>query len=795
MKLERNNNRRVIYRLAFSNLSGKKIYSLFTLITIFLSVTFVSTLILFLLGKQWAEKKNVDNMQQVMFMNVSQEQMNSLSADKRTELLVPYKYNDIKYEAGNLEYRFCYLESRSDKIRTYIPAEGAAPEKYREIAADKKFFKAMGVEAEAGALVSLDVNGETIEFIISGYTDNSIDMSVYPIYVSREFAEKSPVMKDISYSALVRVKDGTEMTVTEFETIVYQMASEYGIDRMDVNMNGKFEDSIRENRSILYSMIVIAILIFSAGAIVIYSIFYLSVTSRTQQIGQLLTIGMTQKQMKSMVRKEGLLLSAFSVPLALIISGIFAYILQPDGWDFVNYGSTSVIIGIATICIVQASIRTPASIAAKLSPIEAAGCFGDEGKSKETNGVHKRLTALRLALMAAGRDWKKWRLTTISLALGGIIFMAAASVLASWNEDNYSRQGIFRTAEIDISYLYDAHSSPQPYGSTDLQMRGQLDSNLRQRILNIPHVKGVEVKHSAFGILEYQGTSFGTAFSPLTQDNIEYLSREKGEGSSYDFLAEQDAILITSYELSERIYGVSFQPGDKLTLRWFDGQEHSMDLEIGGLISGDIEKDIDSSYFMANQTFEKIWKNMNTAGSFRVSVEDYENNGEQVEQDIRTILSEYSDLRISTLHQKKIDDSAAIQRINTQIYGICGFIILFSVLNLINILISSITTRKKELSMLESIGMQEKQICSMLLWEGFFLILPNILITVAAGTAAGYGIVAFWDSKFEYMDYGFPYLGVSLYISGILVISLLTVILCFRLQNKDALVERIKYLD
>ncbi len=52
MKLDSNNNRGIIYRIAKSNLMGNKLYSLFAFLSIFLSVAFVSTMILFLQGTQ-----------------------------------------------------------------------------------------------------------------------------------------------------------------------------------------------------------------------------------------------------------------------------------------------------------------------------------------------------------------------------------------------------------------------------------------------------------------------------------------------------------------------------------------------------------------------------------------------------------------------------------------------------------------------------------------------------------------------------------------------------------------------
>ena len=91
MKLDANNNGRIIYRIAKSNLTGKKMYSIFSALSIALSITFVSAMVLFLQGMQTVEKRMLDNMQHVMFTNVSKEQMEKIKGDEMTEMMVPYK--------------------------------------------------------------------------------------------------------------------------------------------------------------------------------------------------------------------------------------------------------------------------------------------------------------------------------------------------------------------------------------------------------------------------------------------------------------------------------------------------------------------------------------------------------------------------------------------------------------------------------------------------------------------------------------------------------------------------------
>lgn len=51
---------------------------------------------------------------------------------------------------------------------------------------------------------------------------------------------------------------------------------------------------------------------------------------------------------------------------------------------------------------------------------------------------------------------------------------------------------------------------------------------------------------------------------------------------------------------------------------------------------------------------------MNTASTFYITAENYEENGDAVENAIRNLTDRYSDLSLWTLREQKIEDSAAI---------------------------------------------------------------------------------------------------------------------------------------
>lgn len=791
MKLDANNNGRIIYCIARSNLADSKVYTFFSGLTILLSVTFIMGMTLFLQGTQIAEQRMLENMQHVIYSGLSKEQMKELAEDERTELVIPYKASGQEFEVSGANYAFIYMKSQKDKIRTFVAAEGKAPEKYNEIVVDRGFMDSIGKDCKIGETLSLNGENGSEEFVVCGYTDREQELSKYTVYVSEEFAEEAPSMRAVGYTALVRVAGAPDMESSGFESVVYEIAQDHGVKRQEVNINGTFEESLRRDNMAGSVIAFVSVFIMAASGIVIYSIFYLSVTSRAQQIGQLQTIGMTERQIKKMVRREGGYLCAAAIPAALILGGVFAYILQPEGWDTLHYLATAAATGAFGFLAVQISVSKPAALAAKVSPIEASRDLGDGSDAKPGDPKHKKLTAFVMARLGQRRNYKKRRLMTASIAFGGIVFMVAASYLYAWDETAYSKEGMFSDAEYIISYRYNAHD-PSAYGPTDLQLEGHLSEELKEELSRLPHVRSVRAEHSAFGSIEYQGAVWSDGFYRLTRESDEYFQMEMEGDHSYDALCGSDGIVVTDSEFISRINGVSLQVGDYITLRWSDGAEHCAKLKIAAVTPEQSPTKGGFTFAMTDQTMEKLWGDMNTADAFYITVDDYEKYGGQTEEEIRELTENYPDLSLSTLREKILDDSAGVKKIKMQIYGISAFVTLFGVLNLMNMTIGNMATRRRELSMLESIGMEVGQIRNMLFWESVMYVLPAILLTLLAGGAAGYGFVAALKRIAGYMDYRFPLIPSLLYAAVMILLPQLISMISLGRHDRVPLVERIR---
>ena len=87
-------------------------------------------------------------------------------------------------------------------------------------------------------------------------------------------------------------------------------------------------------------------------------------------------------------------------------------------------------------------------------------------------------------------------------------------------------------------------------------------------------------------------------------------------------------------------------------------------------------------------------------------------------------------------------------------FGIVAILAVIGIMNYINTSVGNIQSRRKEISIMESVGMSEHQVRKMLVWEGIFYTGGVILLTLTAGLGITYAIyqsvnymgAAFWLS-------------------------------------------------
>ena len=122
--------------------------------------------------------------------------------------------------------------------------------------------------------------------------------------------------------------------------------------------------------------------------------------------------------------------------------------------------------------------------------------------------------------------------------------------------------------------------------------------------------------------------------------------------------------------------------------------------------------------------------------------------------------------------------------------GVIGFI------NLINSMITSIITRKKELGMLQAIGLTNKQLVQMLNKEAMFYTSFMLIGSLTIGNIIGYSAVqAMRKSGMSYAVYVLPINQMIIMIVCIVLAQFILTYLISKNFNKESLIDRVRYSE
>ena len=129
-------------------------------------------------------------------------------------------------------------------------------------------------------------------------------------------------------------------------------------------------------------------------------------------------------------------------------------------------------------------------------------------------------------------------------------------------------------------------------------------------------------------------------------------------------------------------------------------------------------------------------------------------------------------------------------------YGTKEFLLaLIGVLNFTGAIVTSLLTRRRELAMLQSVGMTGRQLRQMLVCEGLLYALLTLAVTVSLGSALCYGGILLFSQSMWFFTYHFTLLPVLLCAPPLLLVTALIPLFGYRSISRNSLVERLREVE
>lgn len=821
----------MINRVALANTKyhkGKNLLSGIAIILTSVLVFLITSIGLGVVNVQNAAVNKVYPTWHAMYRQVSEENMGKIA---QHDLIGEYGLRqDVGESVLNKDdfVLISYLDNGAQKLAKQTFTKGHAPKKGNDAVLSRDALKTLGYpNAKIGDTIKIPIqiyeaDGMGLQqektFRLTGFSPdikNESDEKIFSMLVSKDFMEEVIPKKQRSYRMMIRLNE-TAATSTD---AIKEQVKEIG-KNFDVT-----EDNIVENSDYLFAnyidptfysgMAIIVGIILIAGALTIYSIYYVSLINKVQEFGKLAALGATKRQIRQIILRENLIVAGLSIPAGLLI-GIAAVkfvffqlississeqAMTKEMRQVLDNGEVSLIlpwiiamtIGVTLLTVILASLK-PMRQASKIMPIEAMRYTGQmQGNKKQRKGFID-LNLRRLANANLSRNKKRTMVTIFSLGMIGILFVVISTVFSCMNPKQAARDTIAEDYCMSIASREGDKMRPE-LKWTVIQQNNPLNNKVINKIKAIDGVEKVDAFQSITGevpSVKDPGTDkpMSLSIGGISKDQMALINRDIEKGhATYEELNSGDKVIATGYILANY---PEIKIGDTLTFKFFDGNrtfEKDMTIIGGGSFAQSVTNF--DNFLMSNEAIKKLSKNNLT---YYVNIKAAKGKIKTVQSAIENIEEGNELFRLESYEEVLKQWEDTLQLTAGAGYAIMLVLAIVGIMNLINTTIDSILSRKKELGVMQAIGMSNQQMKKMLRTEGFVYAGGIILLAGGLGSILGYLVYLYAESHslMQIKVYQYPLIQVLLMILLVVIVQLILTYATTTIVNKETVIKRIQ---
>ncbi|WP_336078236.1 ABC transporter permease [Paenibacillus sp. 203] len=734
---------------------------------------------------------------------------------------------------------FWYHDDVGLKLGLIELEKGHKPVAENEVIADSKTLQLLGTPLKEGAPLSLklEVHGKMVqrEFILAGWwkSDPAAMIDRGQIYASKAYVDAHA--EELRYT----YKQDHDMTGAINAVIMFDNSSNiqgkldqvitesgYSLDKnapnfIETSMNWAYlSNTFSSNPEAVFPLATGLLLIMLTGYLIIYNIFQISVMRDIRFFGLLKTIGTTSRQISRIIRRQALFLSLIGIPIGLL-GGFWVgksliplllmnnyrhaeVTLSPSPWIFIG----SALFAVITVMI---SAYRPSRIAATVSPIEAVR-YVDGATQKKKKKLKKSTNGAKIPLMARtnlGRNKKRTILVLLSLSLGLVLLNTTFTLSQSLDMNKYVSKSHDTDFLIAHANYFQEHFTGPDNATTESYIQavqaqpgfeegGRLYSG--SNLLAIEHKENKEGK-GEIATPDARGNLpaivYGLENLPLHRLQLIDGELDYGKLASGKYILE--GVRLDNYDNPEMELSV-YKVGEKVTLHKYMGtanaQEYtSHEFTVLGHVG---VKSSNSGVDVANYTDFYLPADIYKTLVKKPVVMSYAFNvSDSKEKTMESFLKNYTEIKEPTMHYKSkftsIAELSGIQKTILMIGGTLSIIIgVIGIVNFANALLTSILTRHQEFAILQSIGMTNKQLKTMLVYEGLYYVLGTSICSILLGSLLSVLIAKPLSAQIWFMSYKFIIWPLILVLPVLLVLGICLPLAIYSLSDRKTIVERLR---
>lgn len=790
-------------KIAKSNLKQNKSKSILIIITIILSTLMLSSIGIYIVDAGAYQKENTikySGNYQGILANVDEKQADILSNHADVELTGKMNGVGVEKLEDDSNISLAYMNEDALKLNSFEFIKGKLPSKENEIVLDSGALKALGYKnKDLGEKIKISYddykNDKKIEkeFIISGILKTSEISEAGKYYyaiISESYMRNTRNMSQEDFNIYVKFNDKSNLSIEQAKEKLDKIANDIGLDTINTAVNENYINALKPDMETIMGGVFVGLVIVLSSILVIYNIFYISIVTKVQEFGKLRAIGATKKQIKNIVFKEGFILAGIAIPIGIILGYVLANIIIKSFMDIdVKSSRLPVILSVVVISFISVvlSLLKPMKVASKVSIVDAVRYTGNKISNKSKRKGYKNINLKRLSHANLERNKKRTYMTLASLILSGTIFITVSTALESFDAEKMAREHFPYDIEVRLSG-YEMNSDKNPKDNLNiLQMDNPLSKDFFNQIKNMEGIKRIESARSVkIGMEDYDVEFKYDLLQSINENDVKSLNKNIIDGKiNLERLQTGDEIVITHVDTAKEM-GV--KAGDKIRLTLYDGDKKiKKEFKVQAIAMGV------PSFGIGKDFIDRTLKYDSTSS---LGIYTEEGKYQEIKDSIKKIAKNNGFLETDFIDSRIESNKATISFIKIMGYTLTGIIGVIGFMNLVNTMITSIVTRKKELGMLQAIGLTNKQLVKMLNSEAIYYTSGMMIGSILFGGILGYIAVIFLKKTgLSYATYSLPIVPILLMIVCILIAQFITTYLIGRSFNKESLIDRVRYSE
>ena len=793
---------KTLTNLVKGNLKSSKAKSVLICITIMLTTTLLTSV--GIICNNWLKTNKAATIEysgsfEGIYKRVNKDKLDIIKNNASIDQYGIYKaIGTSQYEDSNLG--LIYADNTIKNMANIKFEDGTMPEKENEIAIESGYLNLLNNGAKIGDKIKLSYESLSTgeikekEFILSGIlqtSDISKAQKSYSAIISKSYFVSEEVDENTKYNVYINIVKPKKLTADEVKESILSIAKNMGIEEYDVRINTDYINASNPDPQVIAGGIVVALIIILSSMLVIYSIFYVSVINKVHEYGKLRAVGATKHQIRKIILREGFILSCISIPLGIALGYLIGQVVILKALKMDRYGvggmNIFIAIGVAVITVISVllSLLKPMKMACNISPVEAMRYDGNDSKQKKRKG-YEEINLKKITFANLSRNKKRTVITLLSLSLSGILFIVASTIMNCMNPENMAKDHSLGDITVYLdNYDWNEDGSNNLY---DIQANNPLGKEMCERLENIPGVKKINMEKSAWASIDIgAGEKNLEDIQGFDKEFYDELSEHLVEGEINKEALESGEGLVYTHPSYAKEIGIKVGSTQVITI--YDGKD-SYKKEFTVLALVDIGG---ASIRIPESVMDSLIK---TDTTIRVGLEIKKDMLKSVEEEIKNITDNDEYLSYGTLEDSIETYKKSMAITSVLIYSLVIIIGVIGLMNLINTMITSIITRKRELGILQAIGLSDKQLVKMLQIEGLFYTVGTLLITLTLGNILGYiAVIIFRNTGASYAIYDYPLTQTIIMIVAITLVQILITYMVTNNFKKDSLVDRIRYSE